>query len=234
MLTARAQGRAARPIAAFASILGLLLAAGAAAQDRPAPATARAPVGASVQAAQLTPGDQNALQRVEDYLNSITTLSARFQQADSAGKRASGHLYIQRPGKLRFEYDPPTPVLIVANGRFLIHYDRSLKTASYIDQKATPAWFLLAPRVELGGDVTVTDVTRRDGRLLVTLVKTRDPGQGKVTLIFDESPMRLEQWAVTDAQGVVTHVMLDEVEVGGRIDPKLFEFNEPTWDGRNR
>lgn len=231
MARACAPRRAARPIVAVLAALGILTAAGAAAaQNGPAPA----PAGTSVRAAQLTPGDQNALQRVEDYLNAITTLSARFEQVDSTGKRASGRFYIQRPGKLRFEYDPPTPVLIVANGRFLIHYDRSLKTASYIDQKSTPAWFLLAPRAELKGDVTVTDVTRRDGRLLVTLVKTRDPGQGRVTLIFDESPMRLEQWAVTDAQGVVTHVMLDEVEAGGRIDPKLFEFNEPTWDGRNR
>ena len=60
-----------------------------------------------------------ALQRVEDYLNSISTLNARFQQVDSNNKRASGRIYIQKPGKLRFEYDPPTPVLIVANGRHL-------------------------------------------------------------------------------------------------------------------
>src|SRR5690554_5782401 len=69
--------------------------------------------------AELTPGDQDTIQRVEDYLNSIKTLDARFQQVDSNNKRASGRIYIQKPGKLRFEYDPPTPVLIVANGRHL-------------------------------------------------------------------------------------------------------------------
>ena len=194
------------------------------ARSRPQPA----------QPAQVSPQEQASMRKIEDYLNSVTTLSARFEQVDSAGKRATGRFFISKPGKLRFEYDPPVPVLIVTNGHFLIHYDRALKTASYISQETTPAWFLTTPRIQLSGDITVTDMTRRDGKLLLSIVKTREPGQGKVTLIFDEDPIRLEQWAVTDPQGVVTHVTLNNVLVGGPVDPKLFEFNEPTWDGMNK
>ena len=215
------------------SILALTVAALAALPVADAQAQgARRP--AAAQPARIQPQDQETLRRIEDYLNSISTLSARFEQVDSTGKRATGRFFISKPGKLRFEYDPPVPVLIVANGHFLIHYDRALKTASYIAQDTTPAWFLLAPQIQLSGDVTVTDMNRRDGKLLVTIVKTREPGQGKVTLIFDESPLRLDQWAVTDPQGVVTHVVLNNVLIGGPVDPKLFEFNEPTWDGMNK
>lgn len=183
---------------------------------------------------QLSSADQASVRKVEEYMNSITTLSARFEQVDSAGKRATGRLFIAKPGKLRFEYDPPVPVLIVANGHFLIHYDRALKAASYIAQETTPAWFLIGNRIQFSGDITITDLRRRDDKLLVTLVKTREPGQGTVTLIFDENPIRLDQWSVTDPQGVVTHVTLNNVLVGGYVDPKLFEFNEPTWDKPGR
>src|SRR3546814_9698952 len=87
----------------------------------------------------LSPEDRAVVERFEAYLNSIDALEARFSQVDSQNKRATGKIYLSRPGKLRFEYDPPVPVLIVANGRFLIHYDRELKTASYINQRDTPA-----------------------------------------------------------------------------------------------
>ena len=216
-------------------LIGVLASAGwnatAVAQEKEIPgassARGRAP---TAQPAELSADDRTALRSVEEYLNAITTLSARFEQVNSVGKRATGRLFISKPGKLRFEYDPPVPVLIVANGNFLIHYDRALKTASYIAQEATPAWFLLGKGIQLTGEITVTEVKRRDGKLLVTIVKTRDPGQGKVTLIFDEGPMRLDQWAVTDPQGVATHVTLNNVLLGGPLDGKLFEFNEPTWD----
>lgn len=177
----------------------------------------------------LSAEDRAVVKRVEDYLNSIDTLEARFSQVDSQNTRATGKIYLSRPGRLRFEYDPPVPVLIVANGRFLIHYDRDLKTASYINQRDTPAWFLLSPTVELRGDVTVTDVQRQDGKALVTIIKTSEPDQGRVTLVLEENPMRLVQWAVSDAQGVVTYVSLQDAEFGKPIDTERFQFDEPVW-----
>ncbi|MFN4087709.1 MAG: LolA family protein [Alphaproteobacteria bacterium] len=180
----------------------------------------------------LSGEDRDAVKRVEAYLNDVQTMEARFSQIDSNNVHATGKIYLSRPGRLRFEYDPPVPVLIVANGRQLIHYDRDLKTASYINQRDTPAWFLLSPTVEFQGDVTVTEVQRRDGKLLVSLIKTAEPNQGMVTLILDEDPMRLDQWAVADAQGIVTYVMLEEPKFGTSISAERFRFDEPVWSDR--
>jgi len=184
--------------------------------------------------APLSAEDRAIVKRAEEYLNGIQTMEARFTQVDSANKRATGMIYLSRPGRMRFQYDPPVPVLIVANGRHLIHYDRDLKTASYINQRDTPAWFLLSPKIEMQGDVTVTEVKRRDDRVLITLIKTSEPNQGTVTLVFSENPMRLEQWAVSDAQGVVTYVTLRDAKFGVPIDDARFVFDEPVWTDRPR
>lgn len=187
---------------------------------------------APVPESDLTAQDRAELEKVEDYLNGITTFSARFDQVDSNGARATGNVYVSKPGNLRFEYDPPVPILIVATGRFLIHYDRSLKSATYLNQAATPAWFLTTPEIELNGDVTPLRLFRRDGLLHVTLVRTDKPDEGAVTLSFAENPMTLEEWTVVDPRGIITRVVLKNVLIGGKVDPKLFQFDEPTWNER--
>jgi len=173
---------------------------------------------------------EEALAKVEAYLNEIRTFSARFEQIDSRGRQASGRVYVQKPGKLRFEYDPPVPILIVANGNFLIHYDKELESATYLNQRDTPAWFLVAPDIELHGDVTVTGVERSGGKLRVGLAKSSAPDEGGATLIFTEDPFRLVEWSITDPQGVTTDVALKDVLIGGQVDRNLFEFNERTWN----
>ena len=186
---------------------------------------------APAQAEELRGDDaEEALAKVEAYLNEIRTFSARFEQIDSRGRRASGRVYVQKPGKLRFEYDPPVPILIVANGNFLIHYDKELESATYLNQRDTPAWFLVAPDIELHGDVTVTGVERDGGKLRVGLTKTSSPDDGAATLIFTENPFRLVEWSITDQQGVTTDVALKDVLIGGEVDRKLFEFSERTWN----
>lgn len=219
-----------RPIAAGALALGVL----ALTPVLPQVAEAQAQSGAARAMAPLTAEDRDLVKRAEVYLNGIDTMEGRFSQVDSANKRATGAIYLSRPGRLRFEYDAPVPVLIVANGRHLIHYDRDLKTASYINQRDTPAWFLLSPKIEMQGDVTVTDVRRRDGKVLITLIKTSEPNQGSVTLAFSEDPMRLEQWAVSDAQGIVTYVTLQDAKFGTKIADSRFVFNEPVWTDKQR
>ena len=197
-------------------------------------APAQAGTSATHSMGPLTADDRAVVKRAEEYLNDIQTMEARFTQFDSADKRATGKIYLSRPGRMRFEYDPPVPVLIVANGRHLIHYDRDLKTASYINQRDTPAWFLLSPKIEMQGDVTVTEVARRENRILITLIKTSEPNQGAVTLVFSENPMRLEQWAVSDAQGIVTYVTLRDATFGAPIASERFVFDEPVWTDRPR
>ena len=208
-----------RRFAACLAALLLLTAAGAGA--------------APVRESELTEQDWAELKDIEAYLNGITTFSARFDQTDSSGTRATGTVYVSKPGNLRFEYDPPVPVLIVATGRFLIHYDRSLRSATYLNQASTPAWFLTTPKIELNGDVTPLRLFRRDGLLHVTLIRSDKPDEGAVTLSFTEDSMRLAEWTVVDPQGVVTRIVLRDVLLGGKVDPKLFEFDEPIWNDQD-
>lgn len=180
------------------------------------------------QAAQITGEERAAISGIERYLNSLTTVEARFRQASSNGQVAEGALYIARPGQLRIEYDPPVPVLIVADGRWLIYYDKQLEQVSHLPLRSTPASILTRPDISLtGGDLILTDFTRDGGTLRVTVVQADDPYSGRVTLVFDQEPMALRQWTVIDAQGIVTDVSLLTARFDQPLDRKLFQFRDP-------
>ncbi len=181
--------------------------------------------------AALTPADQGEVRRVEDYLNGIKTLKARFLQVDSQGGTAEGTLYISRPGKLRVDYDPPNPNLLIANNGLLIHYDRALKAPAYLPLNSTPAGLLVRDHLSLSGDVTVVGVKRGAEALRVTVTQTSDPRAGQVTFVFGEKPFVLNSWQVTDAQGAETRVSLYNEESGISLDPSLFQFRDPATFG---
>jgi outer membrane lipoprotein-sorting protein len=169
---------------------------------------------------------------VERYLNTITTLEARFQQIAPNGGLATGKLYLQRPGRLRFDYDPPSRIRLVAPGDWrLIFYDASIKQVNVIPIGQTPLGILLDREISLDDDVEVIDVQRAGEEIALTVVREGRADQGAVTLVFAEQPMTLRRWSVTDAQGLVTHVLLDEVRTGGRIDPELFRWRDPAIFG---
>jgi outer membrane lipoprotein-sorting protein len=182
---------------------------------------------ANTAGATLSEQDRGDVARVEEYLNAIRTLSARFMQISDTGGTAEGKLYLSRPGKLRLEYDPPVPILLVANSGFLIHYDKQLKTVAHLPIDSTPAGLLVRERVALSGDVAVTKVERGPGSLRVTVVQSKDPQAGRITLVFSERPFALSNWQVTDAQGSVTRVALIDPHAGMPLDPALFRLNEP-------
>jgi outer membrane lipoprotein-sorting protein len=204
-------------------LAGLVVAAGLLAAA-PAPVLAAPP-----RAAPLSQEDRADLNRVTQYLNSIKTMSARFQQFSNNGGTATGVLYLSRPGHMRFEYDAPTPILLVADGMFVIYYDKSLNQTSYLPIGSTPAWFLLRDNITLN-DVTVTKFERGPGSLRVSMVVTKEPDNGTVTLTFSDKPLALKQWAVTDPTGKTTTVVLVDPRIGGPIDPNLFVFKEPKKD----
>ena len=177
---------------------------------------------------QLGPEDQAELTRIEAYLNGIRTVQSSFLQHSSNGERAEGQLYLSRPGKLRVEYQPPVPVLVVADGTFLVYYDRNLEQVSHIPLASTPASILLDEQISLsGGALTVTGFERGDNEILVSLVRTDNPGEGSITLVFGENPLALQQWSVTDAQNIVTVVSLVDPRFDVRLDRKLFVFEDP-------
>ena len=194
--------------------------------------TATAARAATPPAKPLEGADLEDVKRVEAYLNGIRTLQSRFLQISANGGAAEGALYLARPGRLRLDYDPPVPILLVTNGSFLVHYDKDLKAVTYIPIDSTPAGLLVRERIELAGDVTVTAVNRNPGALRVSIVQTKDANAGRLTLTFSERPFALSNWEVIDAQGLQTRVTLVEPRMGVQIDPALFRFTDPNIGGQ--
>ena len=182
-------------------------------------------------AAELTPDDRAGLARIEDYLNSVTTLRAHFDQVAPDGALASGAFYLSRPGRLRFEYAPPTPILIVANRLWLIFHDTELGQVDRLPLYSTPLGFLVKDEIEFGGDIVVEAFQRLPGELRLTLRDEDNSDEGSIMLVFSDAPLRLWQWRLTDAQGLTTRITLSDVEVNVPLDAGLFNFDDPVPGG---
>ena len=181
----------------------------------------------------LTAKDRADLTRIETYLDTIRTLRARFLQIAPDGGTSEGNAWLERPGKLRFEYDPPSPFLLVAAFGVVMFLDRKLQQTSSFPISQTPLGMLLAEKVRLSGDVTVTGIERDPGLVQVTLIRTGKPGDGSLTLVLADSPMQLRQWSVIDAQRQETRVSLFNVQLGETFDGKLFDVVPPAGFGPN-
>lgn len=180
----------------------------------------------SVRAA-VPPGEAETVARVEAYLNGITTLQARFTQIAHDGRLAAGMLYLQRPGKLRFVYDPPARIGLVATDWRLIYYDAGIKQMNVIPVSETPLGFLLDERIRLAGEIAVTDVAHRGNEVALRLIRAKAPDQGSVTIYLSENPMELRRWTVTDPQGLATTIVLENIRRGITLDPELFRWRDP-------
>lgn len=185
---------------------------------------------ADPKAAVLSAEDKADIARAETYLNGVTTLKARFLQSAPNGVTTEGDAFLSRPGRLRLQYDPPSPLLVLADGTFLIVHDRELGEPSYVPLGQTPAGVLVQPNLHLiGGAVTVTRVARLPGVVRISAVETEDPASGEITLVFSDHPFELKQWQVRDAQHQVTTVSLFDVRTGLPLDAKLFQFVNPNF-----
>ncbi len=185
-----------------------------------APAHAQAPVAAS-----LSPADRGWVQRVQDTLNAITTLKARFLQIAPDGRTTQGTAWLDRPGRMRFEYAKPSPLLLVAGGGKLVFNDSELKQTTDVPLDKTPVGLLLRANLALSGDITLTAFHHADGQLQVTLLRTASPGDGSLTLIFSDQPLALRSWSVLDAQGRETRVDLYDAVLGQPLPQTLFDTN---------
>lgn len=181
--------------------------------------------------AALPSADAETLGRIEKYLNSIRTLKADFQQVGPDGDLSSGKVYIQRPGKMRFDYDPPSKILLVATDWRLVFWDGSIEQQNIIPVSQTPLGFLLGDKVGLDDEVQVTALERRGNEIDVTVNRKSEPDQGSVTLTFADRPMELRRWSVTDAQGQVTQILLDGMQTGMPLDSNLFIWRDPRTFG---
>lgn len=167
-----------------------------------------------------------AVVQAEKYLQSLDTAKARFLQTSQNGSQLTGTFYLNRPGRLRFEYDDLDD-FIVADSHFIFFYDAELQEQSNAPIGQTLADFLLRPDLSLSGDITVTDLRREGGLLQITLAQTADLGAGSITLGFQENPMWLKKWRVTDSLGNVTEIELFEMQTGISLDKSLFVYSDP-------
>lgn len=188
-----------------------------------------APIGAHAQvtALPLNGRDEADLQRVQAYLNGIHTLKAHFLQVAPDGAMSQGTVWMQRPGRMRFQYDPPAPYLLVASEGQLTFEDKSIQQISQAPLGMTPLGMLLSDHIKLSGPVTVVNLRRLPGQLQLTLVRTSSPHDGTLTLLFTENPLTLRQWTVLDAQRRETTVTLENVEQGITLPAGLFVFHDP-------
>jgi len=181
---------------------------------------------------KLSKDDIADLVRIEKHLNGIKTMRARFLQVTSTGEYSEGDIWLSRPGRMRIEYDPPNPVMVIADGSNLIYVDKELKQATAVFLRLTPAELILRDSLSLIADeILVTGFKRSPGVLRISLVKADDPLEGQLTLIFSDKPLELRKWTVTDAQGVRTTVSLLGSRFGMAIDEKLFDYKMPDIGG---
>lgn len=172
-------------------------------------------------AQQLTDQDRADVARAEAYLNGVATMKAKFVQIGARGEIAEGTFYLNRPGRLRFEYDPPAKILVVADGLRVIYYDKELDHENAWPIGGTPLAPLLARRVEFNPN-SVIAVKRDPGALRITLIDLQRRDEGTLTLVFTDGPLELRQWTVLDAQGLSTVVALSSIEINPAVDPDLF------------
>lgn len=171
----------------------------------------------------LSDRDREDLVRIEAYLNSFSSLKARFVQMSSTGHVAEGDFVMAKPGRLRIDYDPPVPMQIISDGRFLVYDDTELEQQTHVPLGATPVAVLVSANIRLNNDdVEVTRIDRGDATVEVTLVQRDEPESGEVRLVFSDRPLALRRWVVTDAQGVKTNFALLGPQTGVPVDDDLF------------
>jgi outer membrane lipoprotein-sorting protein len=172
-------------------------------------------------------GNESALARAESYLRGLDTLQARFVQATSDGGRLEGVFYLDRPGRLRFEYDDRDD-FIVADGMFIYFYDAAFGEQSNAPIGQTLADFLLREDLRLSGDIQVQSVREEGGLTYITLAQQADPGAGSLRLAFQTEPYALRMWRVVDAQGFITDIYLQDVQTGLDLPRRLFAYHDPS------
>lgn len=184
------------------------------------------------QAAPLKPQDLADLAKVSAYLNSITSLKSSFVQVGPNGELDQGVIYARKPGRLRFEYAPPSPYLIVSDGVTIAVANSKLRTVDRYPLIDNPLNIILTANSDLTKDPRVTAVERQAGALRITATEKSGPLKGQVTLIFRYPSLEIAQWIITDAQGLQTMIALKGPQTEVQLPPELFVLRDVDRFGR--
>ena len=164
--------------------------------------------------------------KMSTYLSSISTLSGNFVQVGPNGAKTTGDFVIQKPGKVRFQYDPPSPIDVIADGTTMAIRDRKLATQDIYPLSQTPLRFLLSDRIDLLTDTNVVNVSADDTFATVTIEEKQALiGTSRLTLMFGAKDMQLKQWTVTDPQGYDTTIAVYNLNTTKKADPDMFKID---------
>jgi outer membrane lipoprotein-sorting protein len=178
---------------------------------------------APAKALSLSAEQQEEINSISAFLNSFTTMQGEFTQVSPKGNLSRGVFYIAKPGKMRFEYAPPNPFLIVSDGKWLTVKNVKKEKGDQFPLSQTPLRLVLANKIDILKETEVLDFQSQDGILSVTLEDKKNTlGSGQLTLVFDKTRNALQQWVVIDGKGRRTTVTLENVVAGVEADPKLF------------
>lgn len=201
----------------FIVVLGLI--------DARTSAFAQEKTGNMITPVMLTSKQQENIQQIENWINNLTIMKANFQQIAPNGQRSTGEVWIKRPGRIRFEYNKPSQLLLVANEGKMVFHDGAIEQTTIIPIDQNPLGLLLKPNLHFSGDVTIVKYERENGLIQVTVVRTAAPSEGSLTLIFNQNYMVLRGWEVVDAQGQLTKVDLYDLNPKKSVSDSLFNVH---------
>jgi outer membrane lipoprotein-sorting protein len=171
---------------------------------------------------QLTEDDKAALVQLNAYLNEIHNMSGEFTQTSPRGQVASGIFYIAKPGKMRFEYAPPSPLLVVSDGSWVTVKNTQRKSNDQYPLSTTPLKLVLADEVNLFDQAVILSVEHRDSLSAITMQEKDQLVAGQLTMVFDRANNELVQWIIIDGKGQRTSVELSNIDKSANPDPELF------------
>src|SRR5271168_1060637 len=191
------------------------------------PESSRSPAPTKPAEPITTEAGQHALvDRVSLYLSTIQSMVGNFVQVGPDGRKTEGKFYIQKPGKVRFEYHPPSPIDVVADGAFVQVRDRNLATQDSYPLSQTPLRYLLAERIDLWRETHLVSVGADDKYVTVTIEERQLViGTNRLMLMFNAKDFQLLQWTVTDPQGYDTTVGVYNLDTNKKPDPSLFQIS---------
>jgi outer membrane lipoprotein-sorting protein len=170
---------------------------------------------------------EKTIHRIEDYLTGLSTIVSDFTQVAPNGDLTSGKFFLKRPGKMRWQYNPPTPILMVSSGSELVYYDYELEQVSHIPLDQTLIGFLATNPIRFSGTVGITEFSQKNDVIRIGLAQLDKPNDGELTLEFSDAPLLLRNMVIRDATGQITTVSLNHARFGIALDPELFVWRDP-------
>jgi outer membrane lipoprotein-sorting protein len=220
-----------RVVATVALVLSAVIASATA---QTVPVTPTGTAAAAPQGSTDSEAKQRALvERINGYLSNIQTLVGDFVQVGPDGARTEGQFFIQKPGKVRFEYKPPSRVDVIADGQSVVVRDRKLATQDLYPLSQTPLRYLLSDRIDLGRDTNLVSVAVDDVFVTLVIEEKQFVGTNRLVLMFGAKDLQLRQWTVTDPQGYDTTVAVYNLDTKKKPDPDLFKINYDNPDLQN-